>query len=203
MGHCERHAVGEEGQHRIIAWVGSEILPHEADLRLWLRRIVGDNEVEDIVQETYCRLASLADVRHIRNGRAYFFQAAKSIVIDRVRRSRVVSIETVAEIDAANVVHDEPNPERIAGARRELARVQRLIAGLPDRCRRIVELRKIDGLPQREVARIMEVPETIVENDVVKGLRLILQAIAQEEIAADLALGNVGNNERRDCRYDQ
>src|SRR3546814_10335745 len=82
-------------------------------------------------------------VGHIRSGRAYFFTAARSIVLMRLRRQRIVSIESVTEIESLNIVGDEPSPERVAGGRRELDRVRRLIEGLPDRCRRIFELRKV------------------------------------------------------------
>jgi RNA polymerase sigma-70 factor (ECF subfamily) len=199
--------MGEDHRQRLMSWVGSEVLPHEADLRKWLRRTVGDTDAEDIIQDSYCRISDLADIRHIRSGKAYFFQVAKSIVLDRMRRARVVSIETIAEIDALGVVQDEPSPERVVAGRHELSRVISLIATLPDRCRRIFELRKVQGLSQREVAQIMGVPETTVENDVVKGLRLILRAIAEEDRDTDRTLANfhltAGSNERtRDRKRD-
>jgi len=52
---------------------------------------------------------------------------------------------------------------------------------LPDRCRRIFEMRKIEGLPQREIARRMGVTENVVENESVRGLRAILAALAEGE----------------------
>lgn len=191
-----------EDRRRIVAWVGSEILPHEADVRAWLRRgKVLPGDVEDVIQEAYCRLAALNGVAHIGNPRAYFFTVVRGIVIDQVRRARVVRIETVTEIDALNVVLDDPSPERVVGGRRELARVRRLIAGLPDRCRRIFEMRKIDGLSQREIARVMGVTETIVENDVVRGQRLILKALAEGDAGLDHVLEtNKGSERARDGR---
>lgn len=189
---------------KIVAWVGREILPHEADVRAWLRRsLVSDGEVEDIIQDAYCRLLALQNTSHIASPRAYFFTAARAVVIDHVRRSRVVRMETITEIDALNVVLDEPSPERVAAGRRELDRVRRLIAALPDRCRRVFELRKIDGLPQREIARQLGVTETIVENDVVKGQRLILKALAQGETTTSQVAGTPEKDERaRDRRGD-
>lgn len=194
----------DEDRRRIVAWVGSEILPHEADVRAWLRRSLGPGgDVEDVIQDAYCRLIGLADVGHILNPRAYFFTVARGIVIDGLRRSRVVRMDTVTEIDALNVVLDDPSPERIAAGRRELARVQRLIAALPDRCRRIFEMRKIDGLSQREIARRMGVPETIVENDIKRGLRLLLKALADGEGAPQRTPGIVESHGRaRDSRRD-
>src|SRR3546814_10386087 len=78
-------------------------------------------------------MASLKDVSHIRSGRAYFFTDARSIVLMRLRRARIVSIESVTEIESLHIVGDEPSPERIAAGRRELDRVRRLIEGLPER----------------------------------------------------------------------
>ena len=194
----------DQARAKIVAWVGREILPHEADVRAWLRRsLVADNEVEDIMQEAYCRLLSLTSVSHIASPRAYFFTAARAVVIDHVRRSRVVRMEAITEIDALNVVLDEPSPERAAAGRRELDRVRRIIAALPDRCRRVIELRKIEGRPQREIARLLGVTETIVENDVVKGQRLILKALAEGEATTSRVAGTPENHERaRDRRGD-
>lgn len=194
----------DESRARIVAWVGREILPHEADVRAWLRRsLVSDGEVEDVIQDAYCRLLSLPNTSHIGSPRAYFFTAARAVAIDRLRRSRVVRMETITEIDALNVVLDEPSPERITAGRRELERVRRLIASLPDRCRRVFELRKIEGVPQREIAAMLGVTETIVENDVVKGQRLILKALAEGEPTASRPARPPEKHERaRDSRGD-
>jgi RNA polymerase sigma-70 factor (ECF subfamily) len=190
-------------RQRIMAWVGSEILPHEAHVRAWLRRTLDPDDLEDVIQEAYCRISALDDVSHIRSGRAYLFTTARMLVLERIRRSRIVSLETVAEIESLNIIADDPSPERVAAGRRELARVRRLIEGLPDRCRRVVELRKIEGLSQREVAETIGVPEHTVENDVGKGLKLILKALADGKQAAETALVTIGQDERaRDTSSD-
>ncbi|MDV6331131.1 sigma-70 family RNA polymerase sigma factor [Asticcacaulis sp. 201] len=166
----------------IIGWVGSHILPHESDVRAWLRRAqLGHEDIEDIVQESYCRMAALSSVDHIASPRGYFFTVAKNIALMRVRRARIVRIESVDEIDRLDVMSDAPSPEQITVGRSELARLKRLIASLPTRCRRIFEMRKIQGLPQKEIARVMGVSETIVENESAKALRLIMRSIASEE----------------------
>lgn len=188
--------MGDDDRRRIVAWVGNEILPHEADVRAWLRRTLRPDDLEDVIQEAYCRIAGLNDVSHICNGRAYLFTVARTVVLMRLRRARVVSIETVTEIDALNIIEDVPSPERIAAGRRELARVRRLIEGLPERCRKIFELRKIEGLSQREVAEAIGVPEHTVENDVKKGLKLILEAIAQGDQAAEQKLARTRRDEQ-------
>ena len=166
----------------IVAWVGSHVLPHEADVRAWLKRRVRSQEsVDDVVQEAYCRIAALSDVSHIKEGRAYFFRTAANIVAEQIRRARIVHIDSVAEIEALNVVDDEPTPDRIVAGRYDLLRVKALVAALPHRCRQVFELRRIDGLAQKEVAARLGVSENVVEQQSTRGLKLILKALAEEE----------------------
>ncbi len=170
----------KQSRAEIVAFVGGQILPHEADVRAWLRSSGSyPTDIDDIVQETYCRLAAMDGVSHILNGRAYFFRTARNIAIEKIRRARIVRIDCVTEIDALNVVDDEPSPERIVAGRRELRRVQHLIEGLPERCRQIFTLRRIHGLSQREVAARLGVTENVVETQSMRGLRLILRALTE------------------------
>src|SRR3546814_12814864 len=74
---------------------------------------------------------------------AYFFATARSVLLDKIRRDRIVRIESLSEMDALGLVDDDPGPERRASARLELQRVGRLIADLPDRCREIFEMRRV------------------------------------------------------------
>jgi len=153
------------------------------------------NDVEDIVQESYCRIACLTDVSHIRSGRAYLFTTARMLVLERIRRSRVVSIDTAMEIDKIDLVYDAPSPEQIVTGRHEFQRVKRLIDALPERCRKVFRMRKIDGLSQRQVAAALGISEHTVENDVAKGLKLILKVIADGEQQAEIAFTNMGQYE--------
>lgn len=186
-----------EGRARVVAWLGREILPHEGDLRAWLRRsfaVAGD--VDDIIQETYCRLAGLAHVDHVDQPRSYLFQTARNVALEQIRRARVVRIETVSEMDSLNLMHDAPSAERVISGRRELERVRSLIAVLPERCRRIFEMRKIEGVSQREIARRLGVTEHVVENESVRGLRAILAAMTEQ----DRPSGAKGPKEKTDGR---
>lgn len=171
----------QQSRSEIVGWVGSQILPHEADVRGWLRRAgAAPHDIDDIVQEAYCRIAALGSVAHIASGRAYFFQTARNIAVERIRRARIVRIDCVTEIDALFVVDMEPSPERIVAGQRELRRVQRLIEDLPGRCKEIFKLRRIEGLPQKEVARRLGVTENVVEMQTMRGLRLILAALSDD-----------------------
>lgn len=156
------------------------MLPHEGDVRTWLsRRLPSAAAVDDVVQEAYCRLAALESVSHIASGRAYFFRTAANIAVEQLRRAKVVHIDTLAEIEDLDIMDDAPSPDRIVSGRRDLALVGRLIDALPDRCRRVFELRRVHGLPQRTVAEQLGLSENVVEQQSIRGLRLILKALAE------------------------
>jgi RNA polymerase sigma-70 factor (ECF subfamily) len=158
--------------------VGSQILPHEGAVRAWLRRSqVPADEIDDLIQEAYCNLCDLDTVDHIPQPAAYFFRTVRNLLTDRLRRARIVRIETVAEVDAFPGYTEELSPERIITARNELDRVRRLIRALPGRCRQVIELRKVHGLSQREIGRRLNISESVVENEGVKGMRLLLLAL--------------------------
>jgi RNA polymerase sigma-70 factor (ECF subfamily) len=170
---------------RIVAWVAHSVMPHEGKVRAWLARSrVGREDIDDVIQEAYCRLSALDDVEAIDRPDAYFFSIARNLLASNLRRAKIVAIEAVAEIEALAPFDDAPSPERQASARIELSRVRQLVNGLPERCRRIFELRKIEGLPQREIAERLGVSESVVENEGARGVRLILaQLRSGEEIS--------------------
>lgn len=159
-------------------WLAANVLPHERALRAWLGPRAAGGEVDDIVQETYAILAGLPTVDQIHNVRAYMFQVAQTVVLQRLRRAAIVRIDAVEEIEALRISNDEPSPEQLVSDRQELRQVAMLIAALPPKCREAFVLRKVDGLSQREIARRMGVSEGTVEKHIAKGVRLLMDAMA-------------------------
>lgn len=188
----------------MIAWVGAQVLPHEADVRRWLGRTgATGHEIDDIVQDAYCRIAALDSVSHISNGRAYFFRAVRNIAIERARRARVVRLDWLTEIELANVVDHEPTAERILLGRQELKRVERIIEALPDRCREIFRLRRIQGVSQKAIAQRLNVTENVVEMQASRALQLILAALARQDASSDCRPQESSDEKRADRQGDR
>ncbi|MCA1197261.1 RNA polymerase sigma factor [Sphingomonas sp. R647] len=169
----------------LAEWVGREILPLERDLRSWLRRRVATpTDVEDIVQECYCRLARLHDVSHITQPRAYLYAVARNLLQNQLKAARVVRLEAIAELDM-EWRSDDPSPEDVVMARSELGRVQAALATLSERARSIFVMRRVEGMSQREIAQAMGVSEAVVENDASRSLRAILQLLTDPDVESD------------------
>jgi RNA polymerase sigma factor (sigma-70 family) len=181
----------------IVAWVGSHVLPHEAAVRAWLKRWTGrDQDVDDVIQEAYSRLAALENVEHIGNGRAYLFETTRNIVLEQARRSKIVRIDNVTDLAELSIVDQGPPLDRIVGGARELQRVQRLIEQLPPKCRRVFVLRRIHGVSQREIARVLGISEHTVEKQAVRGLKLIVKAMEGDADVREAHSGETGEQSR-------
>lgn len=164
----------------VVAWVSRHVLPYESKVRASLARArVPQPDIDDLLQEAYCRLCGLKAVDHIESPESYLFRTVANVLNAQIRRQRIVRIDFVSAMDLLVYADERPSPEEETSYRRYLAQVREAMAGLPERCRRILEMRKIEGLSQREIARRIDVSESIVENDGAKGLRLIAKALRE------------------------
>jgi RNA polymerase sigma factor (sigma-70 family) len=158
-------------------WLAAEVLPHEAALRAWLRGFggVAPAEIDDLIQETYAVLATRESVADIVDGRAYAFQTARSLLLQSVRRAKIVAIHAVADIAELETPDGAPSPFRHVAGREDLRQVMETIAAMPPQTRRAFELRRLHGLSQKDIARQIGVSENTVEKHIGRGIRLLME----------------------------
>ena len=156
-------------------WFVREILVHERALTLYLQRHWPQrDELHDLRQEAYARVYEAAARNRPTAPKAFLFTTARHLMTDRLRRSRVVSIEPVGDFEPSNVyLTDEVTPERWVGTRQALVRLAAALDRLPDRCREVVWLRRVEELPQKGVAERLGISEKTVEKHLAKGMRLL------------------------------
>lgn len=153
-------------------WFAEHILPYEPKVRAWLARAGWNaDEIEDLIQESYARLAACA-IETIHNPGPFFFQTARNTAGSIIRRRQVVSIRTVADVDRLGTVDPGLDPEEELSAHEELTRLKDAIEHLPPACRKAFVLRKIEGLSQKETADRLGVSQSAVEKHVARGIRL-------------------------------
>ena len=173
-------------------WLAKNILVHERALRGFLRRFFAEpSDVEDVIQDTYAKLIALPDEAHtaVRGWHAYLFKVAHNVALDRLRKQRVVSLNTMAEFDTANVLDQRLTPYEEVSARQELALLAAAIASLPDRCREVMTLRKVYGVSQKEIAARIGISESTVEKHVATGVRLCAERMFTTRDDAGTARG--------------
>ena len=142
-------------------------------------RVLGDrSEAEDVVQETMVRLWKIAP--DWRQGEAevstWAYRVAVNLCTDRLRRRArqpQVALDDTAE-PASNIAG-------VVARMTETSRAEALqsaLATLPDRQRQAVVLRHIEGLPNPEIAQIMDIGVEAVESLTARGKRALKDALS-------------------------
>jgi RNA polymerase sigma factor (sigma-70 family) len=186
-------------------WFKREILPHEQVLvryllRVWHKR----DDVNDLRQETYARVYVAARIARPQSARAFLFSTAHNLMLDRIRRERVVSIEAVADIDKLNVLVDEISPEQRTIAHQQIKLLAKAFELLPAKCREVVWLRRVEEIPQKEVAKMLGIGERTVEKHVSKGARLLAEYMLASGVTTSRSGRSVSEdeNEQEEQRSD-
>jgi RNA polymerase sigma-70 factor (ECF subfamily) len=162
-----------------LDWFKTVILPHQPALRARLRRLApGMGDLEDLVSEVLTRAYSNNGWRSVDHGRAYLFTVARNLVIDMTRRDKIVSFDTVVELDMLQSDHDL---DAQLCARDELRRLQTVLDGMPPQCRRAFVLRRVHEKSVAEIADEMGLSVSTVEKHLGKAVRLLMQALASRE----------------------
>lgn len=155
-------------------WFIREVLPLESVLMQFLQHNWRNrSDVDDLVQDVYVRVCEAALKEKPQQTRAFVFATARNLLIDRVRHERVIPIEIADDLESFGVVDDVPDPERSAGSREELRKLWAALDKLPPRCREVVMLRRVEGLPRREIASRLGIVEATVAEHLAKGMSIL------------------------------
>lgn len=169
----------------VDAWFVREVLPLESVLLQFLRhnwRNAG--EIEDFLQDIYVRVFEAARKELPESAKLFVFATARNLLIDRVRRERIIPIETVSDLETVDVALDVEAPDRIVIARDELRRLQSAVDRLPPRCREAIMLKQVEGLTRREIAQRMGVGEETVKRHLTNGMVALADFFLAERVAA-------------------
>src|SRR5262249_37300564 len=132
-------------------WFAAQILPHEAALMRYLRRVWSRAaDIPDLRQEAYARVYESARKSLPHSPQWFPFADARHLMLDWLRRERVVSIDYTQDMDSLDVLVDELSPERNLSAREDLRRLAEAFGTLPEMARAVIWLRRVEGLSQRE-----------------------------------------------------
>lgn len=163
----------EESELKI--WFFREVFPLEAALTRFIRRNwSNESDVADLRQDVYAKVFTAARSQLPLHARAFVFTIARNHLINTAKRAKIVSFDLVADLEANLSQGTLLDFDRHLTAREELRRVQAGLELLPPRCRQIMLLRRVEGLSTKQVASVLNISVSTVEQQMAHGLRALV-----------------------------
>jgi RNA polymerase sigma-70 factor (ECF subfamily) len=131
------------------------------------------SDIADLKQDIYVQVYQAALQSLPVHPRQFVFTTARNLLINRVKREQIVSIEAMADLDFQEIAEDAPGPDRTVLARDELLQLRIALDKLPDRHREIFVMAQIEGLTGRQIAERLGLAESTVSLHLAKATRLI------------------------------
>ena len=161
----------------------NDILPLKNELyRLALRITLNPAEAEDVVQETMIKVWNRREQwEQIESIEAFCLTICRNLSLDKTRKMAIYD----QSLDANE--HDKPdrshsaNPEEKAIQQDRIELVRRLIDGLPEKQRSVMQLRDFEGKSYKEIAAIMNISEEQVKVNIFRARQTIKQKYIQVE----------------------
>lgn len=167
---AEKKSLVKRRSHALSA-VSAAFLEHQSFLKKFLSRyLYNHQDIEDVVQETYLRAYKAEQDKGIEQPKAFLFRIAKNIALTELTKKSRLITNYIADLDDSNVIDSETTVEDEVEARQNLGIYCEAVAALPEQCRRVYLLRKVHGLPHKEIAERLELTVSSVEKHLHKGV---------------------------------
>lgn len=162
----------------VRAWFIREVLPLEPALMQYLRRNWRRrDDIADLRNDIYVQVFEAALKKLPEKPKQFVVITARNLLIDRLRRERIVAMEAMADLDALEGAADTPGPERVAIARDELRLLQRAMERLPRRTQEIIVMRRVEGLSRAEISVRIGISQETVSAHVTDGMRALTEML--------------------------
>ena len=151
-----------------------------APLRRYLARLLGNaTEAQDVAHDAYLRVFPKVNDQSALKPEAVLYTTARRLAINRLKRRRIEPF-AASTADPAIAPATAPGVVDQIMARQELGRLEEAIAQLPEGCRTVLLLRKIDLLSHQEIAERLGIAISTVEKQHARALRLLRAALPGE-----------------------
>lgn len=142
---------------------------HYDELRRFLLNRTGSSATaDDVIQEAWIR-ARTARVDMPANPRAYLYQLVGNLALDQVRRDGRQA-DVIRKLLPEQMVRPDPAADQVVAAQESLAVLAGAVAELPERCRQVFDLYRVQGLTVREISARLGTSEKTVEKQIAQGM---------------------------------
>ena len=161
------------GAQTFDRWFAEHVHTHDQSLKAWLRAsFPAIRDVDDIAQESYLRIWKARLAHPIASAKSFLFRVARHLAIDAVRRRQTSATESVVDWEQLAALENQSNPADRLCYDERIELLAAAFVNLPSRCREIMTLRKLRGVPNNTIAAQLHISEGTVENQIARGIKL-------------------------------
>lgn len=131
------------------------------------RRGVADQDTEDLVQEAFLKVESYEQQHAVRSQEALLVSTAVNLSIDEARRQGRAPFTDASNV--FSIADATPDPEQALRSRQRLQRASSGLERLPERTRRILLRRRLDGVSYAIIAQEEGMSVPAVEKQVARA----------------------------------
>ena len=139
-----------------------------------LRRGVGPDDADDIVQEAFARMEAYTRAHVVRSQEAFLVNAAVNITRDQARR-RSKAPFSAAPHNVDMVADGAPQPDEIVHAQERLRRAKAGLEQLEEGARRCLLAQRLDGMTYAEIAAREGLSVAAVEKRVARAVIFLVK----------------------------
>jgi RNA polymerase sigma-70 factor (ECF subfamily) len=132
--------------------------------------VINSQDVDDVCQETFLRTYKSSLEKEVKTPKSFMFKVAKNLIFSDFRRASTQLNEYVEDIDLVDNHQELDDLESNTLAQEKLGVMCEAIAGLPNKCRQVVIMRKVYGMTTKDIAKRMNISPTTVSNYITKGM---------------------------------
>lgn len=153
-------------------------------LRRYLTRLLGNTaEAQDIAHDAYIRVYPKVQDQSAKNPQAVLYTTARRLAINRLKRRSIAPI-VPGEANLETTAARTPGVVQQVIARQELRQLEDAIAQLPEGCRAVLLLRKIELLSHYEIGQRLGIAVSTVEKQHARALRLLRETLSAADNSA-------------------
>ena len=152
-----------------LSSIYSTFIESEALLKRFIRRFLYKREdIDEIAQETFLRAYKATQGRDIDSPKAYLFQVARSLAYKELSRKTRKLTDYLDDALEDKVGHGDSLEEEVA-AQQKVSLFLEGVAELPDQCRRVFLMRKVQAMSYKEIAAELKISVSAVEKHLALG----------------------------------
>jgi RNA polymerase sigma-70 factor (ECF subfamily) len=150
----------------------TEFKNSQLSLRNFISRYVGSpHDIDDVSQETFLRAYKAEQEKEIEHPKAFLFRIAKNLMLSEFSRKAKKVTSYIEDYDNSEGFLNSANLEQDIFAQQKLGIYCEAVASLPPQCRKVVVMKKVYGMKNKEIAVRLELSVSTVEKHLSKGIR--------------------------------